>query len=75
MLFNLEFEDFDNSLFKKTYSSKYRQNIISAKFNKSDLLKFLDKTRIVCEAPILGLFTLGLMKLFKKLKITKLKLY
>ena len=73
MLFNLEFEDFDNSLFKKTYSSKYRQNIISAKFNKSDLLKFLDKTSIVCEAPILGLFTLGLMKLFKKVKDNKIK--
>lgn len=72
-LFNLEFEDFDNSLFKKEYNSKYRKELVSTKFNKRDLLKFLDKTSVVCETPILGLFTLGLMKLFKKIKDNKIK--
>tara|TARA_Y100000992_G_scaffold301390_1_gene272178 strand:- start:280 stop:1962 length:1683 start_codon:yes stop_codon:yes gene_type:complete len=72
-LFNLEFEDFDNSLFKKKYSYKYRKELISTKFNKSDLLKFLDKTSVVCETPVLGLFTLGMMKLFKKIKDNKIK--
>ncbi|MDA9852803.1 asparagine synthase (glutamine-hydrolyzing) [Candidatus Pelagibacter sp.] len=72
-LFNLEFENFDNSTFNKEYKSKYKKNLVTAKFYKKDLFKFLNKTSIVCEAPTLGLFTLGLMKLFKKIKNNNIK--
>ena len=72
-LFNLEFENFDNSKFKKTYLNKYKNYLITTKFLKKDLFKFLDKTSLTCETPTLGLFTIGLMKLFQNIKKEKIK--
>ena len=37
------------------------------------MFKFLDKTAAMCEAPPLSLFTLGMVKLFKKIKKKKYK--
>ena len=37
------------------------------------MFNFLNKTSLVCEAPPLSLFNLGLMKLFKKIKLKKIK--
>ena len=72
-LFNLNFEKFDNNIFQKKYSKIYKKNLFVTKFLMKEMFKFLNKTSIVCEAPPLSLFTLGLMKLFKKIKMKNIK--
>ncbi len=72
-LFNLNFEKFDNNIFQKKYSKIDKKNLFVTKFLKKEMFNFLNKTSLVCEAPPLSLFNLGLMKLFKKIKLKKIK--
>ncbi len=72
-LFNLEFEKFDNNEFRKKYSYSYKKNLYFTKFFRKEMFKFLDKTSAMCEAPPLSLFTLGMVKLFKKIKKKNIK--
>ena len=68
-LFNLNFEKFDNNIFQKIFKNRQKK-FICYKILKKEMFNFLNKTSLVCEAPPLSLFNLGLMKLFKiKLKI------
>jgi asparagine synthase (glutamine-hydrolysing) len=72
-LFNLEFEDFDNSMFKNNYQNKYKKRINLTKFYKKEMFGYLDEASKICEAPPLSLFTLGMIKLFKLIKKKKIK--
>lgn len=72
-LFNLEFENFDNSLFKNSYKKDYLSNLVSTKFFKKDLIKSFDQASKICEAPPLSLFTLGMIKMFKNINEKKYK--
>ena len=72
-LFNLEFEQFDNSDFRKKYSKVKKNYLFFSKFFKKEMFKFLARTAWMCEAPPLSLFTLGMLKLFKKIKKEKIK--
>ena len=72
-LFNLEFEKFDNTEFRKKYSNLKKNYLFFTKFLKKEMFKFLPKTAKICEAPPLSLFTLGMVKLFKKIKRKKIK--
>jgi asparagine synthase (glutamine-hydrolysing) len=72
-LFNLEFENYDNSLFKNSYKKNYLSNLVSTKFFKKDLIKSLDEASKICETPPLSLFTLGMIKMFKKINKKKYK--
>ena len=72
-LFNLNFEKYDNNIFQKKYSKIEKKNLFVTKFLKKEMFNFLNKTSLVCEAPPLSLFNLGLMKLFKKIKLKNIK--
>ena len=72
-LFNLEFEGFNNDEFKNEYHKKEKSNLIITKFLKKDLFKELKNASAACETPPLGLFTLGMMKLFRNIKSNKIK--
>tara|TARA_B100000902_G_scaffold313815_1_gene304359 strand:- start:4939 stop:6618 length:1680 start_codon:yes stop_codon:yes gene_type:complete len=72
-LFNLEFENFDNTLFKKNYKDKYKKRIHSTILYKKEMLRYLDEASSICEAPPLSLFTLGMIKLFRFIKKKKIK--
>ena len=71
-LFNLAFEDFDNTEFKKKYSNQ-KQNLFFSKFFKREMFSYLSKSAKICEAPPLSLFTLGMVKLFRNIKKKKIK--
>ncbi len=72
-LFNLEFENFDNSSFKNSYKKNYLTNLVSTKFFKKDLIRSFDQASKICEAPPLSLFTLGMIKMFKNISKKKYK--
>lgn len=72
-LFNLEFENFDNTLFKNSYKKNYLSNLVSTKFFKKDLIKTFDQASKICETPALSLFTLGMIKMFKNINSEKCK--
>ncbi len=72
-LFNLEFENFDNTKFKEKYKKIDLRRLYSTKFFKKDLFRYLDKASTICETPPLGLFTLGMIKLFRLIKKNKIK--
>lgn len=71
-LFNLEFQDFNNTEFRTKYY-KLRKNIFFSKFYKKEMMHYLDKTSNICEAPPLGLFSLGMVKLFQNIKKNRIK--
>lgn len=72
-LFNLDFDNFDNSLFKKTYLTKKQSNLFITKFSKNEMMKKLKNAAKICEAPPLSLFTIGMLKLFENIKKEKIK--
>ena len=72
-LFNLEFEDFNNSEFKKKYSKKKNIDLNFTRFSKKHIFKHFNYAAEICEAPPLSLFTLGMISLFKKIKDQKIK--
>ena len=65
LLFNLAFEDFDNTEFKKKYSNQTK--LIFFKIFKREKFSYLSKSAKISEAPS-GLFTLGMVKLFRNIK-------
>lgn len=71
-LFNLEFEDFNNNEFRDKYF-KLKKNLHFSKFLKNEMFSYLNKSSEICEAPPLSLFTLGMVKLFKKINNKNIK--
>ena len=71
-LFNLEFENFDNKEFRHKYL-KNKRNLFFSKLFKHELFNYLSKATAICETPPLSLFTLGMVKLFNKIKKKNIK--
>ena len=71
-LFNLEFEDFNNNEFRNKYL-KVKKNLHFSKFLKNEMFSYLNKSSEICESPPLSLFTLGMVKLFKKINNKNIK--
>ncbi len=71
-LFNLEFEGFNNIEFRNKYI-KQKKNLFFSKFFKKEMFNYMNKSAEICETPPLSLFTLGMVKLFKKINKNKIK--
>ncbi len=72
-LFNLNFEKFNDSFFLEKNLRINRKNFFNVRFFRKEMFNFLDKASFTCEGPPLSLFTLGMMKLFKGIKMQNIK--
>ena len=72
-MFNLTFESFDNSIFERIYNKFTRKDLIKTKFYKREFFSTLNSISKIYESPPLSLFSLGMHKMFKKIKRKKIK--